>query len=348
MIDQPSQEFEATYTELLRRYCVSGDAALFSEVSSLAREFIAAGVAAMDIKTIHERATSVVVHPEDADATVAAHRLLLEFLFAYGAAYSVRSERLLADADTAEQARVEGVQQAEQDRLSLLAGVSHELGNPLQVVKGNVMSIRQFLEERGNWPEDLNARQADIEFALERMMALREELLAASRNEQPEINIMAMPITPVLRRVVRWAQMNAREKSIRLTEEYSPDLPYVLADDGALQSIFGNLLSNAIRYTGAGGSVTVRAHSDASTVTVEVSDTGIGISEEDQLRIYERFYRTDEAKKVVTFGVGLGLAITRDLVSSLAGTLNLTSEVGVGSTFAVSLPLAPAESNSDA
>lgn len=340
MTGEPTQTLDQAYTDLLRRFCASGDVGLFAEVGELARTFIAAGVAPMEIKTIHEGATADVVDPDDAEGLVAAHRLLLELLFAYGAAYSVLSEQLLADADEAEQVRAEGVQHAEQDRLSLLAGVSHELGNPLMVVKGNVASIRRFLEERGNWPEDLNTRQADIEFALERMIALREELLAASRNEQPELNIMAVPITPLLRRVSRWAQLSASEKSIRITEEYSPDLPYVMADDGALQSIFGNLLSNAIRYTGKGGAVTIRAYTDGSMVSVEVSDTGIGISEEEQLRIYERFYRTDEAKKTVAFGIGLGLAITRDLVSSLAGTIELNSQVGVGSTFKVSLPVA--------
>ena len=340
MTDEPTHAFDETYTDLLRRYSSSGDTTLFGEVADLAGRFIAAGVAPMDIKSIHESATADVVDAEDTEALVAAHRLLLELLFAYGAAYSVLSERLLADADAAEQGRAEGVQQAEQDRLSLLAGVSHELGSPLMVVKGNVTSIRRFLEERGNWPEDLNARQADIEFAVERMIALREELLAASRNEQPELDIMAVPVIPLLRRVVRWAQLSASDKSIRITEEYSPDLPYVMADDGALQSIVGNLLSNAIRYTKKGGAVTIRARAEGSMVAVEVSDTGIGISEEDQLRIYERFYRTDEGKKTAAFGVGLGLAITRDLVSSLAGTIELTSEVGVGSTFKVCLPVA--------
>ena len=138
-------------------------------------------------------------------------------------------------------------------------------------------------------------------------------------------------------RVVRWGRLSASDK-VSITEDYSPDLPYVLADQGALQSILTNLLSNAIRYTPTGGSISVRARPDDSNVVVEVADTGIGISEDDQLRIYERFYRTEEAKSATTFGVGLGLAITRDLVSSLTGTIDVRSEVGVGSTFTVTLP----------
>lgn len=84
--------------------------------------------------------------------------------------------------------------------------------------------------------------------------------------------------------------------------------------------------------------MTVRHEGDI--IAIEVADTGIGISDEDQLRIYERFYRTAEGKKAVAFGIGLGLAITRDLVTSLGGTIEVQSQVGVGSTFRVTLPAA--------
>jgi signal transduction histidine kinase len=313
---------------------------MLSEAATLAQWFIAEGIGPMDIKGIHEAAVASLIADDDAEALVGAHRFLLEVLFAYGAAYSALSERLLAEADAADLARSEEAEQAERDRLELLAGVSHELGNPLMIVKVNVASIRKFLEERGNWPEDLSQREADVEFAVDRMLSLREELLAASRNEQRELEVVAMPLGHVLRRVVRWARMSAADKSIELVEDHSADLPYVMADDGALQSIFTNLLSNAIRYTKSGGTVKVTGTAEGAEVVVTVADTGIGISEDEQLHIYERFYRTDEAKRVVSFGVGLGLAITRDLVSALSGTIKVASEPGVGSTFRVSLPLA--------
>ena len=209
------------------------------------------------------------------------------------------------------------------------------------VVKVNVASIRKVLETRGSWSEDLNQRESDVGFAVDRMIALREELLAASRNEQCELEIIGVPLIHVLRRVVRWAELNSREKSIDVTVDCQPGLPYVMADIGALQSILTNLLSNAIRYTPPGGAVSIRALQAGAEVVVEVTDNGIGISEDEQLRIYERFYRSDEARKSTAFGVGLGLAITRDLVSSLAGTIEVQSEVGVGSTFRVALPAAP-------
>lgn len=332
--------FAAAYASVLTGYLEGEQEGLANAAVRLAESCLAQDLGPMDIKAFHDVAIGELVNPEDALVLVNAHKVLLEVLFAYGAAYSAVSERLLAEADEAARAHSEGAERAEQARLALLAGVSHELGNPLMVVKVNVASIRKLLEERGGWPEDLSERQADIQFAVDRMLSLREELLAASRNEQRELNIVPMPLIHILRRVVRWARTSATEKSIELTEDYESKLPYVLADDGALQSVFTNLLSNAIRYTNSEGRVTVRAVAEGSQVIVTVEDTGIGISEEDQLRIFERFYRTEAAKRHVNFGVGLGLAITRDLVTSLAGTITLSSETGRGSAFSVSLPIA--------
>lgn len=341
------ENHQVTYAGLLKRYCNGDEPDVLREGAVLGEELISAGIGPMDIKTIHDMAVAEVVDPESTQGVTSAHRLLLEVLLSYGAAYSARAERLLAEADVTQQATAEGAARAEQARLELLAGVSHELGNPLTIVKVNVASIRRFLEERGGWHEDLDQRQADVTFAVERMMALREELLAASRDERRELEVMPTPITHGLARAVRWARITGAGK-VEIREEFAAELPYVLADDGALQSIFTNLLSNAIRYTPAGGVVTVRASHEGSDVVVEVTDTGIGISAEDQLRIYERFYRTDDAKKVATFGIGLGLAITRDLVSSLTGTIEIQSEVGVGSTFRISLPAADSADDEDA
>ncbi len=332
-----------TYASLLRRYC-SGedDDDLRTEGAALGEELIVAGVDPVEIKAIHDAAVAEVIDSESEQALVAAHRLLLEVLLSYGVAYSARAERLLAEADERERTRAQGAKHAEQDRLAQLAEVSHELGNPLMVVKVNVASIRRFLEDRGGWPDDLNQREADVGFAVDRMVSLREELLAASRNEQRELEIVPLPLVHILSRAVRWGRINAAGK-VQLTEDYASDLPYVLGDDGALNSIFTNLLSNAIRYTPSGGAITVRARANAADVVVEVIDTGVGISADDQLRIYERFYRTEEAKNTTKFGVGLGLAITRDLVTSLRGTIGLESKVGEGSTFTVTLPAASEE-----
>jgi signal transduction histidine kinase len=208
------------------------------------------------------------------------------------------------------------------------------------VIKGNVRSIRQFLEERESWPEELSQREDDVEFAVERVLALREELLAASRNESRELEIAPVQLHRALQRVTRWGRVAAQEKGLSLAESYEAANPYVIADEWGVQSIFSNLLSNAIRYTPVGGSIVIRTHDDDLGVAVEIADTGIGVSEQDQPRLFERFYRTEEAKKAVPFGIGLGLAITRDLVSAMGGSITLTSELGSGTTFKVTFLLA--------
>lgn len=343
---EPTEVHEESYRSLLSRYCVAGDPDLLPEAVLFAEECIANNVLPMDVREIHDRAVTGLLDSEDTDAFVAAHRLLLEVLFAYGVAFAERADRLLAEA--AALARTEGAQTAEGEKLAILASISHELANPLTVVKVNVASIRKELEERGSWAGDLDQREADISYAVERMMALREELLAASRNESREMDIMPLPLTHCLRRVIRWATHAAAEKRIELTEEAEDSLPYVLADEIALQSILTNLLSNAIRYTATGGSITVRSKCEDSRVAVEVQDTGIGISEEDLTRIYERFFRAENAKEAVVFGVGVGLSLTRDAVTSMGGTIDVTSELGVGSTFRVTFPIAEEPETDDA
>ncbi|MEX2081731.1 MAG: ATP-binding protein [Dehalococcoidia bacterium] len=331
-----------TYSALLKELLDSGEAGPDSVAIALSGQFIAAGTPPHEIVAVSVAAIAELTEPDNAPALVIAQRLLLDVMIAYGVAYSALAERLLAEASTAavaEDTRVQDADRADKERLELLAGVSHELGAPLTVVKGNVLAIRRFLEAHQSWPEELTQRQDDVEFAVERMLALREELLAASRNQVRDLDIGPLHLLRCLQRVVRWARLAAADRGIQLTEEHAATLPYVLGDDGAVQSIFTNLLSNAVRYTAAGGTITVRTRNVDGYLEVEIADTGIGISESEQQRIFERFYRAPQAQQVASFGLGLGLAITRDLVSALGGTIKVSSQPGAGSTFTVALPL---------
>lgn len=338
-----TDSLEDTYAGLLRDFCHSGDQHALLAARALSRQFAEAAVSAESIMSIHESAAQSVPIGNHASELVASQRFLLEVMTGYAIAYGDIAERLLARAGAdarAEHARAEDAERAEQDHLDLLAGVSHELGSPLTIVKGNVIAIRKFLESHGNWPQELTESEDDVEFAVERMLSLREELLAASRNEQRELELVPIHLVHCLKRVIRWAGVGAAEKDIRLAQEDSAKVPYVQGDEGAVQSIFSNLLSNALRYTPAGGSIYVRTWNQEASLVVEVVDTGIGISSAEQQRIFERFYRTPEAQKMATFGLGLGLAITRDLVTGMAGTIDVVSTPGAGSTFRVSFPVA--------
>jgi len=130
-----------------------------------------------------------------------------------------------------------------------------------------------------------------------------------------------------------------------------PDvLPSVLGDRDRLEQVVVNLIDNAIKYTPSGGRVTISAEGYDDEVRVDVSDTGIGIPAEDISRIFERFYRVDKARSRALGGTGLGLAIVKHIVQGHGGRLDVTSELGVGSTFSFFLaskapvPISAAES----
>ena len=114
------------------------------------------------------------------------------------------------------------------------------------------------------------------------------------------------------------------------------EAPAVLADPGRLEQVFVNLVDNAVKYTPAGGSVTLSAQTDGDRVTVAVKDTGIGIPSRDLPRIFERFYRVDSARSRDEGGTGLGLAIVKHIVQLLGGAVSVESS-GQGSTFYVTL-----------
>lgn len=245
------------------------------------------------------------------------------------------------------QTRSVDAEQAEGDPFVLLAGVSHELGNPLTVIKANIASIRRFLEERESWPEELNQREDDVELAIQRISALRDELMAASRHEPRELEIVPLHLDRNVQRVVRWARLAAIDKRLNLTESYAATIPYAMGDEWAVECVVGNLVSNAIRYTLPGGSIRVRTYNAGDGVAVAVTDTGIGISKEAQQRIFERFYRAPEAQKLAPFGLGVGLAVVRELVSTLGGTMEVESQLGCGTTFRIVLPMASMETDDD-
>ena len=129
-------------------------------------------------------------------------------------------------------------------------------------------------------------------------------------------------------------------KNQTLTLEPPPSpLPLFTADPVALESIFGNLISNAINYTPDGGSIRVNAGSDGSRICVSVKDSGFGIEKRHQARIFERFFRVkDENTRFIT-GTGLGLPIVKNLTEELGGSIEVDSEPGKGSCFTVWLPV---------
>jgi two-component system phosphate regulon sensor histidine kinase PhoR len=129
----------------------------------------------------------------------------------------------------------------------------------------------------------------------------------------------------------------ARRQEIELRLEISEAIPTVTGDGDRLERVAVNLIHNALKFTPAGGSVSVCAAVDAASVVVRVSDTGSGISREDRQRVFERFYKVDRARD--SSGTGLGLAIVKHTIEAHGGAVAVESEEGFGSTFSFSLPI---------
>jgi len=169
--------------------------------------------------------------------------------------------------------------------------------------------------------------------------------MALSRNRQRREAepAAATELSVLARRVQRTFQDKAAEKRIGFQVNLPPDLPDVRGRLETVEQMLENLVSNAIKYTPADGSVEVRFARANGTVRIEVSDTGIGIPTADRPKLYTEFFRAENAKAMEEIGTGLGLAIVKEIVDQLGGRIFMESEEGVGTIFVVHLPTAPAE-----
>ena len=180
----------------------------------------------------------------------------------------------------------------------------------------------------------------DISKEIDRENDIITDLLALVRMEksESEINISSVNINEILEAVLKRLKPIAESKNIELIfESFRP----VIADVDELKfaSVATNLVENAIKYNNTDGTVTASLNSDHQYFYLKVTDTGIGISEENQDRVFERFFRVDKARSRETGGTGLGLAITKEIVMKHHGSIKIHSKEGEGTTFTVRIPL---------
>lgn len=226
---------------------------------------------------------------------------------------------------------------------SFVANVSHELRTPLNSIIGFTDLLIQEL------PGPVNAEQSKqlmmVRDSAAHLLMLVNELLDFERIEagQRLAEAAETPLDPLLERLVQSLQPLADEAGVVLLLE--GETAVVLnTDHGMLAQIVRNLISNAIKFTDPGGSVTVGAVLDGDDVAIMVSDTGIGIAEADRERVFMPFVQLDTPNRIKPPGTGLGLAISRQLAELLGGALTLQSALGEGSTFTLRIPLQmPAE-----
>jgi len=178
-----------------------------------------------------------------------------------------------------------------------------------------------------------------------RLARLTEDLLMLSKMDADrlELEIRKLPVEQLVSSCIETSQPRAKEKDLRLSVNLDKNIPDIAGDRRRLTEVLQNLLDNAIQYTPAGGQIMISAEAKDAEVEITVSDTGIGIPEADQPRIFERFYRVDVARSREVGGTGLGLSIAKHLMEAHGGKLWVESEVGNGSQFHFSVPVFDAE-----
>lgn len=229
-------------------------------------------------------------------------------------------------------------------RRDFVANVSHELRTPLT-------SIRALTETlQGGAVNDWETQEQFLQRIIgevDRLTALVEDLMDLARLEagRTPLHLDEYPAAEVIRTAGERLREQVTRAQLKLEYELPDDLPAVVVDRRRIEQVVLNLVHNAIKFTPVGGTVTIAAHRWGDAVAVEVRDTGIGIAREEQERLFERFYKSDKARR--TDGTGLGLAIAKHIVQAHGGEMSVESSIGHGSTFRFIVPAAGPSAPSD-
>jgi two-component system phosphate regulon sensor histidine kinase PhoR len=232
-------------------------------------------------------------------------------------------------------------QEVERLLRDFIANASHELRTPVAAILGYAETLAETPPQD---PETLQRFYATLYRHAGRLSTLLGQLLDLNQLEAHTWHLHAEPVDlqSVLGAVVQQHAEAAQAAGLSIQLTVSAALQ-ASVDRAALGIVLGNLLQNAIKYTPPGGGrieIKARAERDGKRVRIAVLDSGIGIAAVDQERVFERFYRVDQGRSRRTGGVGLGLSIVRDLVQQMGGRIELSSQVGKGSTFTLLLPRA--------
>ena len=236
--------------------------------------------------------------------------------------------------------------QAERLRDEFVALVSHELRTPLTSIQGY---LDLLLEEDENEIDDPAMRRQFLSVIgrnARRLGRLVGDLLFVAQFEAGSLRLdwQQTDVRQVLANAVEAARPRAESNGLVLELEATERLPLLRADGDRLGQAVDNLISNALKYTPDGGTVTVRAARVGDDVRIEVTDTGIGIAHDEQERLFQRFFRASSATERHIPGVGLGLTIVKAIVEGHGGTVSVSSTEGAGSTFSLDLPVPAAGS----
>ena len=220
-----------------------------------------------------------------------------------------------------------------------VSAVSHELRTPLTSIKGYASILMQG--KLGNIPEPVKERLGKINTHSDNLVQLINELLDISRIEsgKAEMNLVPCGLSALIDSIHDLLTPQMKDKNIQFIKQVDANIPTLMLDPSQANRIFINLIGNAIKFTPQGGAISVSAKLNNDTVTVDVADTGIGISKNDIGRLFDEFYRVDNVINQNVKGTGLGLPLAKKIVEAHGGRMWVASTVNKGTTFHFTLPV---------
>jgi two-component system phosphate regulon sensor histidine kinase PhoR len=224
-------------------------------------------------------------------------------------------------------------------RRDFVANVSHELRTPL----ASIRLLVDTLESGALTDADVAGGFVHrIGVETDHLIQMVTELLDLARIESGQLPWKREPValSDLIGQVVDRLSVVAEDKGIAVTTDVQPNLPPALANAEQVGQVLMNLLFNSVKFTPSGGTIEVRAKAEDGSLSVAVADSGVGIAQDDLVRVFERFYKSDKSRARANGGTGLGLPIARHIVEAHGGTIWADSEEGKGSTFTFTLPAA--------
>ena len=232
------------------------------------------------------------------------------------------------------------IRRLERVRTDFAANVSHELKTPLTSIRGFVETLQNGAIDN---PPMAHKFLRIIMMETERLTRLINDILSISKLEsgEDEVSVERLRLDKMAFDVADMLSIHAGEKEVTINCHMNKEPVNIMGNSDRVEQMLINLIENAIKYNKPGGSVTVQVFSNGIEANIAISDTGIGIAEENLPRLFERFYRVDKGRSRQMGGTGLGLAIVKHIIRSMGGEIEVHSKLGEGTEFLITLPLAP-------
>ncbi|NNN19808.1 MAG: GAF domain-containing protein [Acidimicrobiaceae bacterium] len=259
---------------------------------------------------------------------------------ASGLAATLSAIRLYED----ELENVEKMRKLDESKDAFLASVSHELRTPLTSIVGYLELLQDDVAD-GAIPNSYSGMFDAIERNSKRLLDLIENILTTSRIDSGVLKLSKTwsHITPLLMRTTEAIMPQLSAKHIDLKVQIKDRLPDICADFQLLERAMLNLLSNAIKFTPDNGTISMTAFSESNGIAISISDSGVGIADDELNNLFTKFYRASTAQANAIQGTGLGLVIVKAIVEQHGGTVTVTSKLGEGSTFTLRLPISDSD-----